>query len=282
MAGEGHAGRLQCRRRPDLELGRHEDQWHTSEQLAGIDQGRSPLRAVIACRLMAGHRSGHRPVEGHVAADRSRQTVAQRAAVAPQQIGADDITQPVPEPEQLLVGVVGLDPQLVCDLRRGQPVAEVQIEQADLPLAQRGRGSPHQLLAIPYLADRIGSQGSLGPGGVRETSVSKTTHHIIPGGPAAVLPLQTVERPVPGDSQQPSAEGVGIVELIQPLPGRQHRILRDVGRQIVVADDRSGNVPRAVEPSVEQFAERLAVLGPSGQDQLRVGSLATLHHIPPR
>ncbi len=79
------------------------------------------------------------------------------------------------------MGGVGLDTELLGDLGRRQPVAQVEVEEADVSLAQRRRCRPHQLLAVPDLVDQIGFGLAFGADRVLATAVPETAHDVVPG-----------------------------------------------------------------------------------------------------
>ena len=166
----------------------------------GLTSPALTLGALVAGLLVFGHRLCHRLIEGDVAGHGGSEAPAQRAPVAPKQVGADGIAELVAESEQLLVGGVGFDPELGGDLGRCQAVAEMEIEEAGIALAQGSGGRPHQLLAVVDLEQGLDRRWSLRTQrlvvAIRDVAVSHGAHDVVSRGPAAPFPLEAGERPI--------------------------------------------------------------------------------------
>ncbi len=81
------------------------------------------------------------------------------------------------------MGCVGLDAELLGDLGWRQPVAEVEVEQADISFAECGCRGPHQFLTVPDLIDQIGFGLTFGADRVLAATISEAAHDIVPRGP---------------------------------------------------------------------------------------------------
>ena len=142
-------------------------------------------------------------------------------------------------------------------------MTQVQVQQAGVPLAQRRRRSPHQLVLLPL------SQGR-GHVDVGSAAVERGGGRLAVGArpPLAVEP---VERSIAGDAPHPPAERPGLLEVAEPLPGDEEHVLGDLGGDVAVAHDAPRDVVHRVEPAVEQPAERLLVATARRHDEGGVG-----------
>jgi len=101
------------------------------------------------------------------------------------------------------VGVVGGDAEGLGQFRGGQAVAQVEVEDAGVALAERRGGGPHEVGARPR--QRVGC--GVGRGG---SGVGDHGRRLGAQGHGSALVLQPVEGSVAGGPQDPAAEG-GVV-----------------------------------------------------------------------
>ncbi len=175
----------------------------------------------------------------------------------------DRVAQLAPQAEQELVGVVGADAELVGDLGRVELVAELEVEDARVALAECGGRRPHQLPLVPGVADRLGGEHPVGTDEVvtvvAVVAVVEAGHDVTLEGLGPTVLLEPVEGPVAAGAEQPAAEAFRVVELVEALPRREEDVLGDLGGGVVVADDVAGDVVDPVEPALEEGAERRRV-----------------------
>ena len=79
-----------------------------------------------------------------------------------------------------------------------------------------------------------------------------------------------VECAVAGDAQEPSAERVDVLEVVEIAPRGEEGVLRDIGRGFGVAQYAEGEIVHTVEPAVVELSERGAVAGAGGGDERRI------------
>jgi hypothetical protein len=142
-------------------------------------------------------------------------------------------------------------------------MAQVEVEDAGVALAQGGSRGPDQLVATAVL----------GGGGGVGARVGQAGHQRVPG-PAgrrrAALAFEPVEGPVPRGPEQPAPERRRLAQVVDALPGDEEDVLRDLGCDFPVPHDMPRDVPHPIEPAVEENAEGGAVAGAGGQHETGV------------
>ncbi len=171
---------------------------------------------------------GHRRGVEAVADERGELRTARPPAV-PQDVRADRRAEPRPQAEQELVGVVGGDAEFVGDLGRGEPVPQVQVEQARVAFAQGHGSCVDQPVAIGGGDDVTRVAGPACGDGAAGAGIEQVAHRLALLRPGSAVPLEPVEGPVAGDAQQPPAERVDLFEPVDAFPGGDEGVLRDVG-----------------------------------------------------
>ncbi len=117
---------------------------------------------------------------------------AVRVSSVPQQPGPDRTTESLPQAEHGLMCGVGRDPELLGQLRRFEPVPQVEVQDARVTLAEGRRGCPHQV-ALLRPADR--GHGIVVP----DRLAARFEQLRVTGRHGASLSFEAVEGPVAGD-----------------------------------------------------------------------------------
>ena len=154
-------------------------------------------------------------------AQRAGQQHARRSAPSPQQQRTHRLAEPLAHPEQLLVGRVRGDAELLGDLGRSQPVAHLQVDQAGVAGPEREDGHAHEVVAIDGRHDVGGIRRRCGRADARRASVVQRVQRLVLDRSGALRLSQSVERPVAADPQHPATERCRIGEPVELLPRRR-------------------------------------------------------------
>ncbi len=217
-----------------------------------------------------------------VAVDERRQLGAPGRTVTPQLMVRHGVAELATETEEQLVSVVGREVELVGDLGRAELMTQLQVEQTGVARAERCRCRPDQALPIASVADLFGLEHPVRADGIFAVVPSTVLSFVEPGHDITVervrsaFLLEPVERPVAAGAKQPPTESLGIIELVEPLPGREEDILCDLGRGVVVAHDVASDVVDPVEPAFEELPERRRIFVGGSNDQLGIGPLGAM------
>ena len=248
---------------------RHAHDRQRREQRGGCEAGAAALVAVVAgCRVPFD--DAHRvrvellDVGGH---EFGPQTAARRCAVAPEHPRAHRAAEPLLHPVHELVGRVAVHADDLGDRGRREIVAQREVEHFAVAVAERVGRRPQQRGDLGVFGDARGiveaRESIFGP---RLRPFDHGKLRFVDGSRALLFAL-AVERAVVGDTQQPPAERVLVVQRGDVVPGRKECVLGDVGRGLAVPQDPVREVVDAVEPVVVKDPERIGIAGAHPLDE---------------
>ena len=267
---------------PGLQQHRCDEDRRRAEELFGNEERGASIGALVALLAVPLDQLEHRSVEGGVnragGGDDRGEVRTGRAASPPQHHRTDGVGELVAHAEQELVGVVGGDTEFVGDLRWREPMAELQVEDARVAFTEDCDGGLYQRIAIVAGTDLRHVERAVRSDEVGRAAVMQAGHDVVVLARATPLALEAIERTVAGDTQQPTTERIDPLECVDAFPRDDERVLRDVGRRVGVAHDVAGHVVHAVEPPLEEHAERVTVAAAHGGHQGGIVTEITSRH----